>query len=478
MSTFVPRAYQSLIIDHILQHERCSVFASPGSGKTSSTIEAVCRLMLFGEVSRVLVLAPKRVAEASWPDELVKWRDSFGHLRMAVAIGSAAKRKAAIESDAHIVAINYENIEWLVENYGENWPFDMIVADESSRLKSTRVSIQRRKRKDGTLGPEFLTGRGSVRGRALARVAFSRTKRWVGLTGSPAPNGLQDVWAGQFFVDRGARLGQSFDAFTNRWFRPAWGSTQEQQRFEPLPFAEDQIQALLAQTALTIDARDWFNIKAPIERHVMVDLPPKARQAYDELQKELFTYIDEHPVEVFSAGTKMNKTLQVANGSVIVDKSGNWSPIHDEKIEALKSIVEEMGGESILVAYQYKADCERILKAFPKAKTLDYKGAQREFETGKLPMLVVHPKSAGHGLSLQHHCRCLVDYSSGFNLEEDEQVIERVGPTRQAQIGQNRAVYRYRIVARDTLEETAVLPALSKKMSVQDALKNAMKNSR
>ena len=480
MSVFVPRPYQRQILEHIANHPRGSVFASPGMGKTSSTVAAFSELQLFGEANKLLVLAPKRVAESSWPGERDKWCDSFGHLKMAAAVGTADQRLAALRSNPDILCTNYENIPWLLEQYGEHFPFDMVAADESPRLKGLRVSLQRRKRADGTFGEPFLVGQGASRAKALAGIAHKKVRRWVNLTGSPATNGLVDVWGPQWFVDGGRRLGSSFTAFSQRWFRPAWGSTKEQERLEPLPFAQEQIQALLAQTSITVHAKDWFDIKDPIERHIMVDLPPKARRQYDEMQRDLFTWVNEHPLEAFNAGAKAQKCLQLASGSVIHDKDGNWTAVHDEKIEALRSIVEETSGEPLLVAYQFVADKERILKAFPRAKSLDKNSAQtiKEFQSGKLPMLVVHPASAGHGLDLQHNCHILVDFSSGFNLEYDEQVIERIGPTRQAQIGKEVAVLRYRIVARNTIEETVVIPRLKTKASVQDALLEAMKISR
>lgn len=480
MSVFNPRPYQRLILDFALKHPRCNVFASPGMGKTSSGVELFSELQIFGEAKRALILAPKRVAESSWPGEMDKWRESFGHLRMEAAIGTPDQRLAALRSGADLITTNYENIDWLLEQYKDEWPFDIVLADESTRLKGLRVSMQTAKKKDGSAGKEHLRGQGSSRAKALAKIAHTKINRWVNLTGSPAPNGLVDVWGQQWFVDGGRRLGNSFDAFSQRWFRMAPGSTREQQRLEPLPFAQQQIETLMAQTSITVDARDWFDIQKPIERHIYVDLPPAARKQYDEMQRELFTWIEEHPLEAFSAGTKSLKCLQLASGSAIYDKEGNWAKVHDAKIEALRSLVEETNGEPLLIAYQFVADKERILKEFPRFRSLDKNSARtiKEFQDGKIPGLVVHPASAGHGLDLQHNCRTLIDYSSGFNLEYDEQVIERIGPTRQAQIGKKCAVFRYRIIARDTVEQTAVLPALERKMDVQEALKAAMKNSR
>lgn len=477
MAVFNPRPYQHLIRNFIFDNERCNIFASMGMGKTSSSIESFAELKLFGEVNRALILAPKRVAESSWPDEMVKWRESFGHLKMAAAIGTEEDRLNALRSKPDLLTINYENIEWLMETLGDHWPFDMVFADESTRLKRLRVSIQRGRKADGSEGKEFIAGQGSTRAKAMAQVAFKKVRRWCNLTGSPAPNGLIDVWGQQWFIDAGRRLGTSFDGFAWRYFRQERGSNKEQQRFEIMPYMDQHIHRLLAETSITVDAKDWFDIKAPIVRHVMVDLPPKARKQYNEMQKELFTWIDEHPLEAFSAGMKSLKLLQLASGSVYYDKDGNWSPVHKEKLEALRSIYEETNGEPLLVRYAFKPDKERICKEFPEARTLDRNSKETiaAFQRGEIRMLVLHAASAGHGLDLQHKCRILVDYSTDYNLEHDEQIIERIGPTRQAQIGKDVAVFRYRIVARNTIEETVVLPVLEHKTSVQDALKAAMK---
>lgn len=478
MSVFIPRPYQHLLKNFALDLPRCNLFSSPGTGKTGATYELVASLMLFNDIKRTLVLAPKRVAVSTWPQERGKWMESFGHLSVAAAVGTVDERLAALRSTPDILCINYEQIHWLIEQYGgDTWPFDMVVADESTRLKGLRISIQHGRRKDGTLGKEFIAGQGGARAKALGHVAHKYVRRWVNLTGSPAPNGLIDTWGQQWFVDGGKALGHTFDAFSKRWFHPAWGSTKEQQRLEILPFADKAIHEAMAPTSMTIDARDWFDIDEPIERHIFVDLPPRARKHYNEMQKELFTWIEEHPVEAFNAGTKSQKCLQIASGAVIVDDKRTVEVVHDEKLEALRSIVEETGGTPLLVAYQWRADLARILKAFPKARSLEKNSQQTEqdFRDGKIPMLVVHPKSAGHGLDLQHSCWTMVDYSSGWNLEEDEQVIERIGPTRQAQLGRKVAVFRYRIIARDTIEQTAVLPALKNKTTAQDALKLAMK---
>lgn len=463
---YTPRVYQHLIRQFGLDHERCNIFASPGTGKTASGYDIFDTLHMFGEVKRMLVLGPKRVAKNVWPAEQQKWIESFGHLKVAAAIGTPAQRIAAVKSRPDILCINYDNIEWLVDGYGADWPFDMVFADESTRLKGLRIELT---------AQGNAKGQGSTRAKSLARVAHKYVRRWINATGSPAPNGIVDTWGQQFFVDAGKRLGTNFTGFQSRYFTSHQNADGYSQ-LRPLPHAQAQIERKMQDCSITIDARDYFPIKEPLVRNVMIDLPPKARAAYMSMEKELFADINTHAIEVFTAGSKANKLLQLANGSVYYDREGGWTNAHDEKIEALRSLVEEWNGEPILVRYLYKPDLQRILKEFPRARYLDDKQSTEDaWNSGDIPILVTHGASAGHGLSLQHGGRVLVDYGTDFNLEHDEQIIERIGPTRQLQSGYDRMVYRYRLIARDTIEELSCLPRIAHKMSVQDAFKLAMK---
>ncbi|QXV72238.1 DNA helicase [Acidovorax phage ACF1] len=473
MSRYIPRPYQPAITDHIFRLPRCNVFAGMGVGKTPATLQAISDLLLFGEVNRVLIVAPKRVAQHTWPGEVANFRESFGHLRIAAAIGSDKERRAAIDSGADIVTINYENLAWIVEHYGETWPFDMIVADEVSRLQGLRVSLQTSKS-----GKKFLTGQGGSRAKALARVAISRVKRWVGLTGTPASNGLECLWGICWYVDAGQRLGSSFTAFSHRWFRAVPGSDPQRQQIEPLPYAEEQIRAAIKDVTIAIEAKDFFKLPPLIENNILLDLPPAAMRQYKEMEKALFTEIAGAQIEAFNAGAKTQKCLQIASGGIYLDDKGTWAPVHDVKIEALQSVIEEAAGMPVLVAYHFQSDLARILKAFPKAVHL---GADPtiidRWNKGQIPILVAHPQSAGHGLSLQHGSNILCFFSSNWSLEADAQICERLGPTRQAQSGYNRPVFIHRLIARGTLEEV-VVRRLKTKASVQDALMEAMKISR
>lgn len=471
MSRYTPRPYQPSITNHIVNNERSNVFAGMGVGKTPATLEAISILLLLGEVDRVLIVAPKRVAVSTWPGEIATFRESFGHLTIAVAVGTEKERRAAIESDAKIVAINYDNMVWLVENYGPKWNFTMVVCDEASRNKGARVSIQTSKK-----GKKFLTGQGGKRAKALARVAFTRVKWFLNLTGTPAPNGLQDLWAICFFLDTGKRLGTSFTAFSHRWFRALPGSDPQRQQIEPLPYAEEQIRAAIKDITIAIEARDHFDLPPLIENHIKVELPPAAKKLYKQMEDALFIELEGKPIEAFTAASMTQKLLQISSGAAYTDDKGAWSLVHDAKIEALESVIEEAAGMPVIVFYHFKSDLARILKAFPKSVHLgdDPKIIER-WNAGKIPMLVAHPQSAGHGLSLQHGGNIMCFFSTSWNLEADLQAQERLGPTRQAQSGYNRPVFLHRLIGAGTMEE-AVVKRLKTKASVQDALMDAMKH--
>ena len=470
MSVFIPRVYQRPMTQFIVDTPRCNLYAGMGTGKGPATLEAIATLFLFGEINRVLVVAPKRVAMSTWPGEIEKFCSSFGHMTCAAAIGNAERRHAAIQSGADITTINYENLTWLVENYGAAWPFDMIVCDESSRLSGLRVSLQTSK-----TGKKFLTGQGGSRAKSLARVALTKAKRFVNLSGTPAANGLEQLWGQCFYLDAGRRLGTSFTAFQSRWFRQLPGG-DGYARIEPLPYADEQIRSAIKDLTISIEAKDHFDLPPLIENIITVDLPPAARQKYKEVEREFFTEIEGHVIEAFSAGAKSQKCLQLAAGAAYTDDHGSWVEVNDAKLDALQSVMEEAAGMPVLVFYHFKSDLARIQKAFPKAVHLGAKPQTIvDWNAGRIPMLLAHPQSAGHGLSLQHGGNICCFFSTNWSLEADSQAIERIGPTRQAQSGYKRPVFVHRIVAKGTLDEV-VVARLKSKASIQDALMEAMKN--
>lgn len=453
--TFTPRPYGSLITRHALDTPRGAVWAGMGMGKTVSTLNALSREYRAGDDRPTLVLAPLRVAESTWPDEVAKWAH-LSHLDIVPVVGSVKERVRALQHDVPIYTINYENVPWLVEHFGARWPFRRVVADESTKLKGFRLR------------------QGGARARALGSVAHQHIKQFIELTGTPSPNGLKDLWGQAWFLDAGMRLGRTYSAFRDRWFRPAYDGFD----VEPLPFAQEQITEALHDLCLSLDPKDWFDLHEPIVRPKEVNLPLRARGIYRDMERKMFAEISEQgvTVEAFNAAARSSKCLQIASGSVWTDAAaGAWSEIHDVKLQALDEIVEEAAGMPVLVRYHWIPSRERILRAFPKARHLDKNPTTiREWNKGKIPMLVAHAASCGHGLNLQDGGNILANFDQWWDLEHAMQILERIGPVRQLQAGYNRPVWIYNIVAKDTIDEDVAM-RIATKRSVQDILLDAMK---
>lgn len=449
---FTPRPYQQLITGHTLDRPRCGIWAGMGLGKTISTFNALDALFLAGEDAPALVIAPLRVARTTWPEEARKWQH-LRHISVMPIVGSEAERLLALKHDASVYTVNYDNLVWLIEHFGDRWPFRTVVSDESTKLKGFRLR------------------QGTKRAKALGKIAHTKIKRFVELTGTPSPNGLTDLWGQMWFLDGGERLGRTFDSFKQRWFQKSYDGFG----VDPLPFAQEQIQDRLRDICLTIDAKDWFDLRDPIINNIYVDLPIKARKHYRDMEREMFAEIEGHGVEAFNAASRTIKCLQFANGAAYVDDKQNWKEIHDEKLQALEDIVEESAGAPIMVAYHFKSDLARIQRTFPKACVLDANPATiAEWNAGKIQMLLAHPASAGHGLNLQDGGNILVFFGHWWNLEERMQIVERIGPTRQMQAGHDRPVFIHNIIARDTVDEM-VIERIETKREVQDILLDAMK---
>lgn len=453
---FIARPYQRMIVDWIVQHPRCAVWAGMGMGKSAATLTALDALFMLGDEPPALIIAPLRVAQSVWPEEVKKWA-TLRHLKIVNLHGTEAEKKRQLRSKADIYTTNYEQIPWLVNYLGEDWPFKIVVADESTKLKSYR------------------TRQGSIRAQALSRVAHTQVERFIELTGTCAPKGLQDLWGQIHFLDRGQRLGKSFSAFTSRWFMPDWSGYG----ITPIKGAQTEIEDKLRDICLTIKSEDYFDLKQPIKNVVKVKLPPKAIKHYKEIETAFFTELTSgEEIEVFNAAAKSMKLIQMSNGAVYTDETGNWTEVHDAKIQALQDIIEEAAGAAILVAYHFKSDLARLLAAFKQGKVLD-KNPQtiKDWNDGKIPLLFAHPQSAGHGLSLQHGGFTLVFFSLDWNLENHLQIIERIGPVRQLQSGYNRNVFLHYLVGENTIDER-ILEVLNGKASVQEALLNAMKRKK
>lgn len=447
--------YQKDMVRFIVANKRLMVSADMGTGKSRGTATAIAFLHLT-ERDKTLVIAPKRVALFTWPEELAKW-DDLKHLKVSVITGTPAQRKAAAEAQADVYTINYEQLPWLVEHFDSKWPFKTIVADESTRLKSFRLR------------------QGSKRAKALAKVAHTCATRFIELTGTPAPNGLIDLWGQFWFIDKGERLGRTFNAFLERWFRAERvGADPHAIKYTPLPNAQEEIQNAIRDVCISINAAEHLGVDKPVFVEVPVTLPPKVMEQYKEFEREMFAEIQGSDVEAATAAARTMKCLQLANGAIYTDEKGGYAETHDEKLQALASIVNEANGKPVLVVYHFKSDLARILKAFPQAKALSHDNQMlRDFNDQKIPMLCIHAASAGHGLSLQHGTNLMAVFGHWWDLEQYQQVIERIGPARQKQSGYNRPTFIYNIVAKGTVDEL-VMARRQTKASIQDLLKQAL----
>jgi SNF2 family DNA or RNA helicase len=436
-----------------------------GLGKTVSVLTAIDLLSLTEDNGLALVVAPLLVAQNTWPDEARKW-DHLKGIRVSVCCGTESERIAALRADANVYTINYENAPWLVEHLESKkrtWPFSHVISDESTKLKGFRLR------------------QGTRRARALGRIAHRFAKRWTNMTGTPAPNGLQDLWGQAWFLDAGARLGRTHDSFVQRWFRPKFDGYGA----EPLPFAKEQIEDKLRDICLTLNVKDWFDLREPIVNVIKVQLPAKARRAYREMEREMYLAIGDSEIEAFNAASRTVKCLQLANGAIYasdredeLSASPRFHEVHDVKLQALESVIEEAAGMPVLVVYQFKSDLARLKVAFPKGRALD-KNPQtiRDWNAGNVPVMFVHPASAGHGLNLQDGGNIIAFFGLWWDLEQHQQVIERIGPVRQMQSGHDRPVFIHYIVAEDTEDERVML-RLDSKRSVQDLFMEAMKEYR
>ena len=447
--TFKPHDYQQEALDWLYSHPRTALWMPMGGGKTVTTLTALDALDLVDGVYPVLVLAPKRVAVTTWPDEVAKWAH-LKHLRVQPINGTPKQRQAALDAPADIYTMAYDNLSWLCETLGDNWPFVTVVSDELTRLKSFRIR------------------QGSKRAGALGKVAHSKVQRFIGLTGTPGANGLKDLWGQTWFLDRGERLGRTFSAFEQRWFRKGYDGFS----LQPLPHAQGEIQTLLSDICLTVTG---LPVDEPIRNAIYVDLPPAARTMYRDMEEEMFAIINAEGVEAANAAVRTQKCLQIANGAIYTDEDGNWEAVHDAKLDALESVIEEASGAPVLVAYNFKHDLARLRRRFPKGRVLDADpDTIHQWNAGEIEILFAHPASAGHGLNLADGGNILAFFGLNWSLEEHLQIIERIGPMRQKQAGFDRPVFVHYIMAKGTVDDM-VFDRLQSKKTVQEILLEAMK---
>lgn len=440
---FRPHEYQRYAIQRIVEQNEVGLLLDMGLGKTAITLHAIDELINNRyEVDRVLVIAPLRVAQTVWAQEAAKW--DLG-LRVERVLGSAAERRAALRRGADVYVINRENVEWLAEEVGRCWPFDMVVIDELSSFKSARAG----------------------RFRALRRVRGCIT-HIVGLTGTPAPNGLIDLWAEMYLLDRGAALGRTLGGFRDQYFDAGKRNGHVVYEWRPKPGAEDAIYDALHNLCISMRSVDYLQMPERIDNVISVELDDAARAAYEEMERAMLLQLDGKEIVALTAAAVANKLLQLAQGAVY-DAGGDWHELHRAKLDALADVVEAACGQSMLVYYTYKHDLERLQKAFPQARVLRRAEDVEAWNRGEVPMLLAHPDSAGHGLNLQAGGHIIVWFGLTWSLEKYQQANARL--YRQ---GQQHGVVIHHLVACDTIDER-VMRVLAGKARLQDELLEAVK---
>lgn len=441
---YIPYSYQEYALKFILNSKAAGIFLDCGLGKTVITLTAIAELMHNRfEISKALVIAPLRVAENVWDVEAKKW-DHLKHLRVAKVLGSEKKRIQALNTNADIYVINRENTKWLVDYYKKDWPFDMLVLDELSSFKSHRAK----------------------RFKALRKVR-PLCKRVVGLTGTPAPNGLIDLWAQVYLLDSGQRLGKTISGYRERYFLPDKRNQHVIFSYKPKEGAEEAIYKKLSDICISMKNRDYLTLPERMDNILGINLPPKVLEQYRQLERDLLLPLLEGDIVAGSAAVLTNKLLQITGGA-IYDEGKKVQILHDEKLKALEDLVEAANGKPVLVYYNYRHELERIQKQF-LCRVLDTAKDMEDWNKGEIPVMLAHPASAGHGLNLQNGGSTIIWFGLPWSLELYQQANARIH--RQ---GQKNTVVVHHLVAKETIDED-VMQVLAKKQAGQEALLQAVK---
>ena len=442
---FVPHEYQKRAIDKVVDQTHVGLFLDMGLGKTVITLTAINRLMYEEfEVSRVLVIAPKRVAEDTWTREHAKW-DHLQHLKVSRILGTASQRMNALKADKDVYVIGRDNVVWLIEALAPNWPFDMVVIDELSSFKNPQAK----------------------RFRALRKV-MPRVSRVVGLTGTPSPNGLMDLWAELYLLDRGERLERTLGAYREKYFKPGARSGYVVFKWLPVKGAEKRIRDRISDICVSMSAADYLTLPERIDNVIPVSLSKKELATYKKMEEEqLLELGDDDMIVALNAAAVMTKLLQIANGSVYT-ASGAVERIHDAKLEALEEIIDTTDSP-VLVFYSFRHDLGAILGTIEGARTLEGPQDTADWNDGKIRVLLAHPASVGYGLNLQDGGHTIVWYGLTWSLELYQQANARL--YRQ---GQEKPVIIHHLITEGTVDEQ-VMRALQAKDTSQAALLAALK---
>jgi SNF2 family DNA or RNA helicase len=447
---YEPHNYQTYATRYIEEHPISAVLLDMGLGKTSITLTALNNLLFDSfEVHRILVIAPLRVARDTWIAEADKW-DHLQNLICSVAVGTEAERRAALMKPADIYIINRENVRWLIEDSKLPFNYDTVVVDELSSFKNYQAK----------------------RFRALMKVR-PKVKRIIGLTGTPSSNGLMDLWAEFRLLDMGARLGRFISHYRLEYFQPDKRNGQVIFNYKPLPGAEQRIYNKIADITISMCSTDLLKMPELVSSEYTVRLSDEERKRYDGLKQDLVLQFQDSEITAANAAALTSKLCQMANGAIYTDDGGTVN-LHDRKLDALEDIIEAAGGKPLLVAYWFKHDLSRITERLNKLHVpfskLDSSESIKRWNNGELPVALIHPASAGHGLNLQNGGSCIVWFGLTWSLELYQQTNARLW--RQGQSAETVVVQH--IVTKGTIDER-ILKVLSKKDSTQAALIDAVK---
>lgn len=449
---FEPHEYQKFAIRNLIHKNRLALFLDMGLGKTACTLTAINELINnYLVVNKVLVIAPLKVARLTWQEEIDKW-DHLHNLRISRVVGTTQQRIKALNRNADIYIINRENTVWLLEFIKSErvgrWPFQMMVIDESSSFKN----------------------RNSKRFKA-ARVMTQITPRLVELTGTPAPNGLMDLWSQIYLLDQGERLGKTITQYRDTFFLPDKRNKTQIWSYKLKKGAENEIYRRIKDIAVSMKADEYLTLPERVDNIIHIDMPEKIRRIYEEMENDYLITLDEETVVATSAGVVMNKLLQMANGAVYTTENPRWVLIHDLKLKALEEIMEAEEGKSVMVFYQYQHDLERLQEYFHhlNPRVLKTDQDKKDWDEGKIQMLLAHPASMGHGLNLQAGGHIIVWFGLTWNLEQYQQANARL--YRQ---GQKESVIIHHICISRTADDI-VMQRLSQKRIVQDDLIKAVR---
>lgn len=443
---YEPHNYQKHTTQFILDHPEAAILLGMGMGKTISTLTAINELVRNRfETRRVLVIAPVRVARDTWPAEIKKW-DHLKGLTISPITGTAQQRKAAANRQADIYTIGRENITWLVNHHGSRWPYDMVIIDELSSFKNPQAK----------------------RFKALKKVR-PKINRIVGLTGTPAPNSLLDLWAPFRLIDNGQRLGKYITHYRDQYFTPGRRNGTVIYNWNLRPGADQAIYDNIADITLSMRTADYLQLPEATHQHITVQLPAKARKQIDTLKKDFVLNLNDDTIDAANAATLSLKLQQLAGGAIYNETGDDYITIHNEKIQALTELADQAQGNPILVCYWFKHERDRILNALPGARVLDTAQDFHDWNNGDIPVALIHPASAGHGLNLQEGGHIMVWYTTPWSLELYEQANARLH--RQ---GQTEPVSIVHIDTAGSIDQT-VHQALTRKDTTQQALITAVK---